>query len=302
MERDYSLSAVVNQAGQVQSSPERDELSALEVNAWHMFTAAEPVADLDLPVRRLRILVAGVSLSNCSIINSCLQTTEYRIEEAIDAADVVNRLNLGSCDLALLEAAGQSIEDHHTVHAMREAEAQRRLSRVPVIALVPSNPGLDRYRIVRAGYDDYVTMPISRPSLLSAIRAWTSPVDRASIEELCTLDIPGEPSLLGILISQFLVDLDSRLQSIRAAMAEGDARNLQLAAHTLRGSCCHFGAHRMARLCTRLERDSSEMNAEVVADLEIETRHVRHILSAILHRLVRSENSNPDAPQEDVSK
>ena len=43
----------------------------------------------------------------------------------------------------------------------------------------------------------------------------------------------------------------------------------------------------MARLCARLERDTGRVSAELVTELEIEAKHVRHALTADLERFDR---------------
>jgi CheY-like chemotaxis protein len=177
--------------------------------------------DRELPIRRVEILLACVSVVNRFSIKAYLNPTEFLIQDADNALDV---LKLGTYDLALLE---------------RRLEVQRGLPHAPLIALIAASSLNHKRQITVADYDDYITTPISKRTLLTAIRAWSSPVDRVAIEELRRLDTPGDESVLHTLITQFLHDLDS--------------------AHTLRGSCGHFGAHRMARLCARLERGTGQV-------------------------------------------
>jgi two-component system, sensor histidine kinase and response regulator len=246
----------------------------------------------ELPMRRVEILVACVSVINRFSIKAYLNPTEFVIRDADDALDT---LKLGTYDLALLEPDSPWVDKYEAIRVLRRLEVQRGLPHAPLIALIAASSLNHKRQISVADYDDYITTPISKRTLLTAIRAWSSPVDRVAIEELRGLDTPGDESVLRTLITQFLHDLDSRLASIRGALL---ARDVQLAAHTLRGSCGHFGAHRMARLCARLERGTGQLNAEVVAELEIEAQHVRHALKADLERFDLGVSPNPRPPLE----
>lgn len=255
------------------------------------FSTADVPSDPALPDRLLRILVVHASINNRFIITACLKSTPYRVEEAEDGDVALKKFKLGSYDLVLLETHGPLVDGYTAVRELRNWEVKRGLPRAPLVALIPSTFGENKYQALSAGYDDYITTPVSKRTLLDAIQAWTSPVDPMALGELRALDTPGQESLLATLIDQFLRDLDSRLTAIREALSAGDGRNLQITAHTLRGSCGHFGAHRMARLCAYLERDSGEINAnsfEVVTELEIEAMHVRFALAADLERVHRA--------------
>lgn len=249
---------------------------------------ADVPADPALPERVLQILVA--SENNRLTIRACLKSTPYHVEEAEDADVALKKFKLGRYDLVLLEAHRSLVKGYRAVCQLRKWEVQRGLPSAALIALIPATSVDHKYQALSAAHDDYITTPVSERSLRDAIQTWTSPVDQMAMGELRALDTPGEESLLDTLIDQFVRDLDSRLTTIRRAVFAGDAPNLQITAHTLRGSCGHFGAHRMARLCACLERDSGEINAhssEVVMELETEAIHVRLALAAEIERAHR---------------
>lgn len=55
------------------------------------------------------------------------------------------------------------------------------------------------------------------------------------------------------LLAAFLLDSRERLQTLHAALDQGDAEGLRRAAHSFKGSCCNLGATRLADLCETLE-------------------------------------------------
>ncbi|MDP9426112.1 MAG: Hpt domain-containing protein [Actinomycetota bacterium] len=51
----------------------------------------------------------------------------------------------------------------------------------------------------------------------------------------------------------FLEDAPPRLEALRTALDEGDARRVKEVSHALKGSSSNMGASRMAEICARLE-------------------------------------------------
>ena len=283
------MSGLVNRSSRPPEhyEPAADSVGHVELlgDAPQTFSTAEALGDSELPERLLRILVAQVSDNNRLTIRGCLKSTRYRIEEAEDADIAVKKFKLGRYDVVLLEMHRPLVEGYSTVRELRKWEVQEGLPSAPLVALIPSTSVDDQYQALSAACDDCIRMPVSERSLLDAIQAWTNPIDPLALAELRAFDAPGQESLLDALIVQFVRDLDSRLTTIRRAVSAGETPILQITAHTLRGSCGHFGAHRMARLCACLERNRREIKAqssEVVTELEIEAMHVRLALAADL--------------------
>jgi HPt (histidine-containing phosphotransfer) domain-containing protein len=63
----------------------------------------------------------------------------------------------------------------------------------------------------------------------------------------------GDEQLLGEIAGLFLEDCPRLVQSMREAVAAADAPNLQLAAHTLKGSLSYLGGCRICEAARRLE-------------------------------------------------
>ena len=153
--------------------------------------------DPQLPLRRIQILVACVSAINRLTIKACLDATEFSIQ---DTDDVLDTLKPGTYDLALLEPDSPWLDEYEAIRALRRLEVQHGSPRPPLIAVTAASSPNHKRRISVAYYDDYITTPISKRTLLASIRAWCSPVDRLAIEELRGLDTPGEESVLRTLL------------------------------------------------------------------------------------------------------
>jgi HPt (histidine-containing phosphotransfer) domain-containing protein len=106
----------------------------------------------------------------------------------------------------------------------------------------------------------------------------------ASLQEL---EAAGAPGFLRELVGTFLAQAPLRLSALRDAWRRGDARALELEAHSFKGSCGSLGAAAMAACCERLEssaRQGAPGNSDALAGLEREWPAVRAALLAALDR------------------
>ena len=90
-------------------------------------------------------------------------------------------------------------------------------------------------------------------------------VSPAAIAELRRLD-DGGPPLIFLELVQLFTDSTPQLLS-QACAALGDPLQLALIAHSLKGSCSNFGAHKMEQLCAELEQLGRAKTTEGAQDL-----------------------------------
>jgi len=79
-------------------------------------------------------------------------------------------------------------------------------------------------------------------------------LDLEVVVSLKALDEEGGPSLFLELIDLFVEDAAAQLQSMQAALAAGDVKTLERAAHTLKSSSANIGAARMSGICFEIEK------------------------------------------------
>lgn len=78
-------------------------------------------------------------------------------------------------------------------------------------------------------------------------------VDMKVIESLRELGGDDDPGLVTELIALFLDDAPKRLAEIETALATGDSKLLERAAHTLKSSAANVGAAGLSKLCGEME-------------------------------------------------
>ncbi len=86
----------------------------------------------------------------------------------------------------------------------------------------------------------------------------------ASLRELGGEDDPG---LLLELIGLFLEDAPQRLKDIETALATGELKLLERAAHTLKSSSASIGAMQLSGLCKRIEETARRRSTEEIPAL-----------------------------------
>jgi ribonuclease Y len=147
-------------------------------------------------------------------------------------------------------------------------------------------------RFLAAGMDAYVAKPLQARELLAVIRRATAEAQppanpAASIDEGLLLErVADDRRALRMLVALFLADAPKLMTQIRLALGRGDARALQAAAHTLKGSVSNFAAPAATAAALRLQRlaEAGDMAGArtACASLARELRSVRGALTALI--------------------
>jgi HPt (histidine-containing phosphotransfer) domain-containing protein len=78
-------------------------------------------------------------------------------------------------------------------------------------------------------------------------------IDPAVVDSLRRLTPPGEPDVLGEVLRLFVDEVPRRVDRLKAAWRDGNAVELQRAAHSLKGSTGNIGARHMCEICKQLD-------------------------------------------------
>jgi HPt (histidine-containing phosphotransfer) domain-containing protein len=136
--------------------------------------------------------------------------------------------------------------------------------------------------------DGYLAKPLTSEDLAKVLNECIpvpdpTVLDPSAISNLREL-VGDDPEALSELVEDFLNETPPLVHALRAAVADGDPRQVHRAAHTLKGLGDTFGATAMAELCRRAESHDGQASdmAPVVASISAEHDRVTLALSALL--------------------
>jgi two-component system sensor histidine kinase/response regulator len=165
---------------------------------------------------------------------------------------------------------------------IREGELST-LSHIPIVAMTAHTMKGDRERCLAAGMDGYVSKPINAEALEDAIasllhlrtggegqeNAEQKPVEgvtgwnrRETLEGL-----GGDENLLREVTEIFREQAPKHLDSLRAAIAQQDAKTVETSAHSLKGELGYLSVPEMHRIARELEDAGRNGDLERAATL-----------------------------------
>jgi signal transduction histidine kinase/CheY-like chemotaxis protein len=237
--------------------------------------------------RSLKILLAEDNTVNQQLAVRLLQELGHRVEVANNGEEALAAFERARFDLILMDVQMPKMDGFEATGAIRANEAIQG-GRTPIIAVTAHAMKGDREKCIAAGMDDYVTKPLRFAELADLLRIYSG---SARIERLSEPPRPpsaaivfdaqgvlervqGDRKLLGELLNMFCEEYPRRQAELREALAARDAKLLERAAHSLRGSAGNLGAAATALAADALEqlaRGGDLTNAnDAVAAIETE--------------------------------
>lgn len=226
-----------------------------------------------------------------------LLSTEKDIELhcCLDATAAIADANRIAPTLILQDLVMPGIDGLTLVGMLR---ANAATSATPIVVLSGNDDAESRVRARDAGANDYLVKLPPKADLIACIRrhadqsacedaTTTAAADTAPAIDGQTLDPsvlatfrqgpPGMSSFTLKLIDQFILEAQSRVDMLHAAVERQDADALKAAAHSLKGSSLIMGAQRLGALCGALETGLSHPGGATpsLTAIDQELGHVR---------------------------
>ena len=118
-----------------------------------------------------RILVAEDNKTNSLIVRRMLETDGLTLDFAENGAQAVELYRLHRPDLVLMDMSMPVMDGLEATREIRRMESAQKLARCPVIALTANAFGEDRDACLAAGFDDFLSKPVTRAALIARITA-----------------------------------------------------------------------------------------------------------------------------------
>jgi PAS domain S-box-containing protein len=207
----------------------------------------------------LRILLAEDNAVNQKVALRLLDRLGYRADVVWNGREAIEAIERSHYDVVLMDVQMPELDGLDATR--RICERWPRGQRPRIVAMTANAMPEDREACRAAGMDDYVAKPI-RPEALAEALERARPVATAGAENATGLEPSALESLrelggdafLAEVIDTFLADAPALLETLRRALAEGNAEELRRAAHTLKSNGATLGAEGFAERCRTLEQ------------------------------------------------
>ena len=194
--------------------------------------------------RSLRVLLADDNPINRRVATALLERRGHTVVAAEDGRGAIAAWERGPVDVILMDVQMPDMDGFQVTAAIRDRERDT-AAHVPIVAVTAHAMQGDRERCLAAGMDDYVSKPLRAEELIRVLDRLV-PIAAAADGEGLLASFGGDGGLAREVAAMFLAEAPARLAEIRAAVAGGDRRGLERAAHRLRGSAGNFGGARSA--------------------------------------------------------
>jgi PAS domain S-box-containing protein len=227
-------------------------------------TVPEPSGGVGPAGDRLRILLAEDHPINRRVAVGMLEEMGHAVSIVGDGRAAVGAWESGDFDVVLMDVQMPVMDGFEAVAEIRRREAGSG-RHVPIVALTAHAMKGDRDRCRDAGFDEYISKPVSSEKLREVLcgrgGAGGEPPSEAAAEidlsefdpEAARVSVGGDEPLLIELLGIFFDDWPRLMAEIRTAVESGDGPNLARLAHTLAGVGGTFGAAGVVAAARRLE-------------------------------------------------
>lgn len=267
----------------MQAQPPRSEKSQIDLNLAQR-----------LP---LRILLAEDNVVNQKVAIHLLRRLGYRADVAGNGLEVLEALRRQPYDVVLMDV--QMPEMDGVTATRRICEEWPYAERPWILAMTANAMKGYREECLSAGMDDYISKPIQLDALVEALSKCqplprnappSSPpdqggvpaIDQAALQAIYEMAGEDPSSFLVEVIDSYLEDAPDLLQAIQTSVANGDAKELRHAAHTLKSTSAMLGATTLKELCKQLETMASNGTtataSAISGNLEAEYERVKAAL------------------------
>ncbi|KUF77975.1 Histidine kinase A bacterial sensor protein [Phytophthora nicotianae] len=124
--------------------------------------------------RQARILVAEDNEFNWEVVKCFLQEADHLLQWEVNGRDALKAYteNHTKFDLIFMDCEMPVMDGYTATKAIRQFERENDLPRIPVLGLTAYAMSGDRQKCLGSGMDEFMVKPISKNSLLKAIRQW----------------------------------------------------------------------------------------------------------------------------------
>ncbi len=218
--------------------------------------------------KRCRILLAEDNVVNQKVALRILERLGFGADAVANGQEAVTALATIPYDLVLMDVQMPEMNGFEATQMIRDPGSNVRDPHIPIIAMTAHAMKGDREKCLEAGMNDYISKPVTPVALEEVLKKYldvraepavlapppkaqeNQPVQISRIQSCAD----GDPAFEQELIATFLSDTEQRLSDLEAAIREQDWTQVEMHAHTTKGSSANTGASRMQQIASQLEK------------------------------------------------
>jgi signal transduction histidine kinase/CheY-like chemotaxis protein/HPt (histidine-containing phosphotransfer) domain-containing protein len=261
-----------------------------------MESAPSPQSAKATATSRPKVVVADDDIINQKVMRSYLERIGCDVRAASSGVEALAIVAKGACDILFLDIMMPRMDGLQTIRELRRLEKEQRsvsLGRrnLPVVAITAKIMPGDREAGLNAGFDEYITKPITEQALRAAVQRFSG--KPGSAPQVTTVNTSAaskqvpliEPSRINELssgnataareiIDLFFQRMDQIVPEIERALASGDLEVARRNAHTGAGSAVTCGMMQTQLTMRRIEQAIGAQPVEAIAGMLEEARRV----------------------------
>lgn len=233
----------------------------------------------------LQVLVTDDNPINRKLARLMLEQLGCTVAEAESGAAALEKIE--NAQLLLLDITMPDMDGFECTRRIRQGEAPDK--RLPIIALTAhAMKGFDE-KCLAADMDGYLSKPIDSNKLVEVLARFAPEQPAGKFHQAVDIEatlsrVNNNAEVLQMVVEQFLKISPDQVKAIEQAVESGDCRELEMSAHTFKGSLLNFGAKRAAAVAEQLEfqgrkGEIQETAAALLRELRTEYQSVRTALN-----------------------
>lgn len=238
-----------------------------------------------------RILLVEDNATNQLVAQGMLESLGLYCDIAANGLEALEAIRLASniraYTLVLMDCQMPEMDGYDATRAVRQGRAGEESKHLPIIAMTANAMQGDREKCTDAGMDDYIAKPINPTILKNTLIKWLTgdeiiieqKIPKVMPEQTSSKELPlwdeaealerlgGKAKLLKIVVDSFLKEGPQIIQNLSRALKEGDLKQAQLHAHSIKGSCGNIGAEKLQEIAKKIEYAAKENAMETIKEL-----------------------------------
>lgn len=227
----------------------------------------------------VRILLAEDDPTTQFVTQQILTQKNYQVDVASDGAAALKLLEDNDYAAVLMDCMMPVVSGYDATTVIRDPSSSVRNHAIPIIALTANAFVDDCDKCLAVGMDDYLSKPLQVGTLLAVLEKWAGVQQFEHSTEVFDAQEFIARNLGNIQVSCdaatiFISCIQEYSESIRTALAAGDADALRQAAHKLKGGAGNYSLKLLNNVAQKVEHAAAARDLETAAGMtgEIEQR------------------------------